>query len=92
MSRLAVMLVIAYRHTLGLFVGGRCKYHPSCSQYAIDAFGRHGFLRGLVLAAWRLLRCNPWSEGGVDYVESQRLFRHRRTVSPRAAATPRRTA
>jgi putative membrane protein insertion efficiency factor len=45
-----------------------CKYHPTCSQYAIDAIRAKGYLRGSLLAAWRLLRCNPWSRGGVDYV------------------------
>ena len=64
-----------YRYTLGLLFPGGCKYHPSCSQYAIDALRRYGLVRGVVLAGWRLLRCNPWSKGGVDYVEQQRLFR-----------------
>jgi putative membrane protein insertion efficiency factor len=44
-----------------------CKYHPSCSQYASDALRKYGPLRGSLKAAWRLLRCNPWSHGGVDY-------------------------
>jgi putative membrane protein insertion efficiency factor len=44
-----------------------CKYHPSCSQYAADAVRKYGPLRGSLKAAWRLLRCNPWSRGGVDY-------------------------
>jgi putative membrane protein insertion efficiency factor len=44
-----------------------CKYHPSCSEYAVLAIRKHGVLHGLALASWRLLRCNPWSEGGVDY-------------------------
>ena len=52
-----------------------CKYHPSCSEYALAALRRYGFFRGCVLAAWRILRCNPWSHGGVDHVENQRLFR-----------------
>lgn len=52
----------------------RCKYEPTCSRYAIQAIRRYGILRGLVLAGWRLLRCNPWSHGGFDPVESQRLF------------------
>jgi uncharacterized protein len=68
-------LIYAYRWTLGVLWGGRCKYHPSCSQYALDALRRYGLVRGSILAGWRLLRCNPWSRGGVDYVESQRLFR-----------------
>jgi putative membrane protein insertion efficiency factor len=44
-----------------------CKYHPSCSQYASDALRKHGPINGSLKAAWRLLRCNPWSRGGVDY-------------------------
>jgi putative membrane protein insertion efficiency factor len=43
-----------------------CKYHPSCSQYATDALRQYGPLRGSLKAGWRLLRCNPWSRGGVD--------------------------
>jgi uncharacterized protein len=61
-------LVYAYRLTLGLFVPrGTCKYHPSCSQYALDALRKHGLVKGSLMSAWRLLRCNPWSHGGVDY-------------------------
>ena len=60
-----------------LLPSGTCKYHPSCSHYAADALRAHGLLRGGALAAWRLLRCNPWSHGGVDRVEDQRLFRRR---------------
>jgi uncharacterized protein len=52
-----------------------CKYHPSCSAYAVQAVESHGILRGFVLAAWRLLRCNPFSHGGYDPVTAQRLFR-----------------
>ena len=51
-----------------------CKYHPSCSQYAIDAYKEFGLFRGTVLAGWRLLRCNPWSRGGVDYARDQKVF------------------
>jgi uncharacterized protein len=72
---LAIGLVRVYQLVLSPFFAGSCKYHPSCSQYAIDALRSHGLLRGSVLAGWRLLRCNPWSHGGVDRVEDQRLFR-----------------
>jgi putative membrane protein insertion efficiency factor len=44
-----------------------CKYHPTCSRYASDALHKHGLLKGSLMAAWRILRCNPWSRGGVDY-------------------------
>jgi uncharacterized protein len=67
----------AYRVLVSPLLGQRCKYHPSCSRYALDALREFGVLRGLVLAGWRLLRCNPWSHGGVDYVHDQTLFRTR---------------
>ncbi len=64
----ALAAVYAYRWTLGAFVpAGTCKYYPSCSQYAIDALRKHGLLKGSLMAVWRLLRCNPWSHGGVDH-------------------------
>ena len=66
-----------YRLTLGALFPTTCKYHPSCSQYAIDAVREKGLVRGSLLAGWRLLRCNPWSRGGFDPVEDQRLFRSR---------------
>ncbi len=75
MKHLAIALVRVYRRVVSpLLPANTCKYHPSCSQYALDALRSHGFLRGSVLAGWRLLRCNPWSHGGVDRVEDQRLF------------------
>ena len=81
MKYVGVALVHAWRVTFGLLTPpGTCKYHPSCSQYALDAFRQHGLVRGGVLAGWRILRCNPWSHGGVDFVEDQKLFR----VPPRA--------
>ena len=70
----AIALVYAYRYSIGAVLPGSCKYHPSCSQYALDAVRRYGAVRGVVLAGWRLLRCNPWSHGGVDRAEDQRLF------------------
>ena len=71
----AVAPVRFYQRFISPGLPRRCKYHPSCSQYAVDAVKRFGILRGAVLAAWRLLRCNPWSDGGVDFVEDQTLFR-----------------
>ena len=75
MKRLAVLLIYGYRVAVSPFLAPRCKYHPTCSRYALDAFEEYGFLRGSVLAAWRLLRCNPWSHGGVDYAREQTLFK-----------------
>ena len=69
-----------YQRTISPALPARCKYHPSCSEYAVQAVRRYGVLRGAVLAGWRLLRCNPWSHGGVDFVEDQTLFRKRPNV------------
>ena len=79
---LAELPIRLYQRTISPALPQRCKYHPSCSAYALQAIRSYGILRGVVLAAWRLLRCNPWSHGGFDPVEQQRLFR------PRAAHRP----
>jgi hypothetical protein len=73
--RMAIAPIRAYRAALSPLLGQRCKYHPSCSAYAIQAVEEQGVARGLVLGAWRLMRCNPWSHGGVDYPADQRVFR-----------------
>jgi uncharacterized protein len=67
--------IVVYRRVLSPALPRRCKYEPTCSRYAVDAIREYGILRGLVLGVWRLLRCNPWSHGGYDPVESQRVFR-----------------
>jgi putative membrane protein insertion efficiency factor len=66
-----------YQRAISPMIPARCKYHPSCSEYAVQAIRMHGIGRGVVLAGWRLLRCNPWSHGGLDPVEEQRLFHPR---------------
>jgi putative membrane protein insertion efficiency factor len=64
-----------YQRAISPLIPQRCKYHPSCSTYAVGAIREFGPVKGLVLAGWRLLRCNPWSHGGVDHPRDQRLFR-----------------
>jgi putative membrane protein insertion efficiency factor len=77
-NRIGIALVHVWRQTLGrLTPQGTCKYHPSCSRYALDAFREAGLVRGAVLTGWRLLRCNPWSHGGVDHVCDRSLFKAR---------------
>jgi uncharacterized protein len=66
-----------YQRAISPALPSRCKYYPTCSEYAVQAVRSYGVFRGVVLAAWRLLRCNPWSHGGVDFVEDQKLFRPR---------------
>ena len=65
------LILTAVIHTYQLFSSAfapRCKYYPSCSNYALTAITRHG-LKGIAMASYRILRCNPWSLGGVDYVD-----------------------
>ena len=75
--RLVVAPIQLYQRLISPAVAQRCRYYPSCSDYAVQAIEQLGILRGLVLAGWRLLRCNPWSHGGFDPVEDRRLFRSR---------------
>lgn len=78
-SKAALAPVHFYRRFISPLIGPRCRYHPTCSSYAVEAIRTYGVLRGSVLAAWRLLRCNPFSNGGVDHVCDQRLFSDAKT-------------
>ncbi|HEY4280247.1 MAG TPA: membrane protein insertion efficiency factor YidD [Conexibacter sp.] len=82
--RIAIAPIRVYQRVISPALPPRCKYEPSCSHYAAQAIGEYGILRGLVLACWRIVRCNPWSHGGYDPVHEQRLFTHRRTNAPSA--------
>jgi putative membrane protein insertion efficiency factor len=76
-TTLAILSIRGYQRLVSPALRRSCKYYPSCSQYAIDALNRYGAARGMVLAAWRVLRCNPLSYGGYDPVERQGIFRQR---------------
>ncbi|MBP1533337.1 MAG: membrane protein insertion efficiency factor YidD [Ruminococcus sp.] len=65
---IAKLPIMFYRKFISPLLPPSCKYYPSCSSYALDAYEKHGLIKGTVLTVWRLLRCNPWSLGGVDYV------------------------
>lgn len=80
--RLVVLPIRGYQRVISPALPRRCKYEPTCSAYAAQAVQEFGILRGLVLAAWRLLRCNPFSHGGFDPVSAQRVFRRGPAVSP----------
>ena len=68
MKRIALAPIRAYQRWISPSRPRRCKYEPTCSAYAVESVERFGVIRGLVLAAWRLLRCNPFSHGGFDPV------------------------
>jgi uncharacterized protein len=67
MRTILIALVRSYQMAT-INISPKCKYYPSCSHYAITAIGRYG-VKGIAMAAWRIMRCNPWSLGGVDYVD-----------------------
>ncbi|MBE9607792.1 membrane protein insertion efficiency factor YidD [Chitinilyticum piscinae] len=68
MSRLCIALIRVYQLCISPLIGPRCRYTPSCSHYGIEAFRRHGFLRGGWLTLRRLARCHPWGGHGHDPV------------------------
>jgi putative membrane protein insertion efficiency factor len=68
MGRVLVAFIRVYQKVISPMLGPRCRYYPSCSNYAVEAIRTHGALRGSLLAAWRVLRCNPFSNGGLDPV------------------------
>jgi putative membrane protein insertion efficiency factor len=68
MSKVFIAFIRVYQYAISPLLGQRCRYYPSCSNYAIDALREHGAVRGLGMASWRLMRCNPFSNGGYDPV------------------------
>jgi uncharacterized protein len=79
MRGLVIGPIRAYQRWISPAFPRRCKYHPTCSEYAVQAVQSYGILRGTVLAAWRILRCNPFSHGGFDPVSAQTVFRRQPT-------------
>src|SRR6476661_791913 len=84
LARLALLPLRGYRRFISPAMAPRCRYYPSCSAYAEEAIREVGAIRGTILASWRLLRCNPFSNGGIDPVSERRFFRPR-TESTRPA-------
>jgi putative membrane protein insertion efficiency factor len=81
---LLVLPIRVYRRWVSPAFAPRCRYYPTCSHYAEQAIRELGPIRGSILAGYRLLRCNPFSAGGVDELSDRRLFRGTRTRSERA--------
>lgn len=75
--------IVTYQWTLRPFIGANCRFHPSCSHYAIEAVTEHGAVKGAAMSAWRILRCNPWNAGGYDPVPPRKPGLNRlRSASP----------
>ena len=83
-ARVFLLPIRGYRRFLSPALAPRCRYYPSCSAYAEEAIRELGVIRGTILAAWRIVRCNPLSDGGLDPLSERRLFR----PTPKRAETP----
>lgn len=76
-AKLFIFLIIIYQKTLSpdqgvlkiFFPHGFCRFHPHCSEYSKQAFEKHNIIKGIYLSLWRILRCNPWSKGGLDPIK-----------------------
>ena len=87
MKRIATAVLLTpirvYQRWISPAIAPRCRYYPTCSNYAVEAIRELGPVRGSILATWRVLRCNPFSHGGVDELKDRRLFRGTPTRSER---------
>ena len=94
-SALLIAPIRLYQRLISPATVPRCRYYPTCSNYAVQAIRELGPIRGTILAGWRVLRCNPWSHGGINELSDRKLFRGTQTrsermhgpASPSAAAT-----
>ncbi|MFH1653402.1 MAG: membrane protein insertion efficiency factor YidD [Pseudomonadota bacterium] len=70
-KRIAVMMIRFYQLSISPFMGGCCRFYPSCSHYALIAYEKRGFVEATILVIKRLLRCGPWHDGGVDFLATE---------------------
>ena len=80
MNRIVIFLIRIYQRFISPLSGPSCRFYPSCSQYAIEALNRHGFLKGSYLSVRRLLKCHPFHEGGLDPVPEKHCCNKQRTL------------
>lgn len=71
MKYLAQGLIFLYQKIISPLFPKSCKYYPTCSNYAMESYKKFGFIKGTILTIWRVLRCNPWSKGGIDKVPDE---------------------
>jgi putative membrane protein insertion efficiency factor len=71
-AKLLKVFIRLYQLLLSPFWGAQCRFHPTCSCYAMEALDKHGALKGTGLAVYRILRCNPWADGGLDPVPEKK--------------------
>ncbi|MGN0666235.1 MAG: membrane protein insertion efficiency factor YidD [Huintestinicola sp.] len=68
LKKLFILPIRLYKKFISPMFPAVCKYYPTCSNYALQAIEKHGIIKGVILGSWRILRCNPWSMGGIDHV------------------------
>ncbi len=68
MKTTLVYLIKTYQKYISPVKGTKCPYFPSCSNYGLEAVEKHGSIKGMILTVWRIIRCNPFSKGGIDPV------------------------
>ena len=69
LKKISLKLILFYKLSLSPYLGGNCKYEPSCSNYGYEAINKYGFLKGFYMTFLRLIKCNPFSRGGYDPIE-----------------------
>jgi uncharacterized protein len=87
MKHLALWAIRGYKIVISPLLPSSCRFYPTCSEYAYQAIDRHGLLVGGAKAGWRILRCNPWNDGGYDPVDPEDRVRHEREVAAIEAQT-----
>lgn len=80
MKKLLILMIRFYQKYLSPMKRTRCPYYPTCSQYGLEAIEKHGAIKGSILASWRILRCNPFSHGGIDLVPDKFLSFRRKKI------------
>lgn len=82
LSIIVIAPIRAYQKYISPGLPRRCRYYPSCSEYSVTALQRHGIIKGVILGSWRILRCNPWSRGGVDHVPEKGRWKAPEWIPP----------
>jgi len=82
--RVSIAPIRLYQRVVSPLIGPRCRFYPSCSEYAAQAIGRHGAVRGMYLGVRRLLRCHPWNPGGFDDVPETFTWRRTSKIRPKS--------
>lgn len=81
-ARAIVLIFRGYQLGISRYTPPSCRYYPTCSEYGVRAVRTHGAIKGLILTAWRILRCNPFSRGGVDHVPPKGRWRNPKPAQP----------